>query len=358
MYTHPQMRTIHSLESFTAPPAGTVLTIGNFDGLHPGHRRLIDTARQLAQGILARGALPAAAPATASAATPAAASTDEPAERPECVVVTFEPSPLTVLAPQRAPPRLTTLPEKAALIERAGADALLVLRGEPALLALTADEFLGRLLHHCRPRAIVEGASFHFGRGRGGNIETLKSYGARHGFSVQVVEEWLCAELPGRPAISSSAVRSALADGDVSRAAMLLGRPHRVTGTVGRGQGRGAPLGFPTANLHDVPQMLPAEAVYTCVAQLEDGSLHLAAVNFGPQPTFDQPAARVEAHLLDFHGDLHGQRVGLHLAARLRGQQKFAGIAALREQLARDVEATRAHAVMREAIRTARPIPL
>jgi riboflavin kinase/FMN adenylyltransferase len=135
-----------------------------------------------------------------------------------------------------------------------------------------------------------------------------------------------CDELPTHPVISSSSIRQALLDGRVSDANAMLGRPYRLVGTTVAGDKRGARLGFPTANLDDIWHLIPQHAVYAAVAQLDDGRLHLAAVNVGPQPTFDQMQARVEAHLLDFEGELHGRRLGLHFLARLREQSRFGSV--------------------------------
>jgi riboflavin kinase/FMN adenylyltransferase len=300
------------LERFVPPARGIVLTIGNFDGVHRGHARIIETARQLA----ARWSAAAAA-------------------------MTFEPHPLAVLAPERAPAVLTTAAEKLALLAQAGVELCIVLRSEPALLAQQAEDFLASLVAHCRPRALVEGPDFNFGRGRAGSTETLARNASRWGYESHVVETVRCTELPTAPTIKSSSIRQALLEGRVAEANAMLGRPYRIVGTVDGGEGRGATLGFPTANLTGIVHLLPQEAVYAAVAQLDDGRLHLAAVNVGPQPTFAQRRSRVEAFLLDYGGSLQGRRLGLHLLVRLRGQVRFAGPEALVAQLRRDVEATR-----------------
>jgi riboflavin kinase/FMN adenylyltransferase len=222
--------------------------------------------------------------------------------------------------------------------------ACIVLRTERRLLSLMPEEFLSVLAKHCRPRAIVEGLDFNFGRGRQGSVHTLSQYADQLGYTVEVVETARCEELPGAPSVHSSAVRAALREGRVDIARAMLGRPYRVTGVVGSGAGRGARLGFPTANLHEIVQMLPQEAVYAAVAQLDDDSLHLSAVNIGPQPTFCDSHARVEAHVLDWHNGLAGRRVGLYFLERLRGQTRFGSVDELVAQIARDVAATRAQA--------------
>lgn len=320
------MQIAHGFDEFRPPAGGAALSIGNFDGVHRGHAHifkiLCDAARRDGLASLA---------------------------------VTLDPHPLAVLSPERAPARLTTLDEKLQLIERCGVDACLVLTSEPALLGLAADEFLARLVERCRPRLFVEGPDFNFGRARGGSIETLKANARRYGYSVQALPTFHCDELASRPRISSSSIRQALVDGRLDDANTMLGRPYRIAGRVVGGEQRGRTIGFPTANLDDIPHLLPQEAVYAAVAQLDDGSLHLAAVNIGPQPTFGGQASRVEAHLFDHRGDLSGRCMALHLLERLRSQQRFEDADALAAQLHRDVDAVRCH---RDVIRELRPIGL
>jgi riboflavin kinase/FMN adenylyltransferase len=323
------MQVYNGLRKFAPPKGGTVLTIGNFDGVHRGHAGLVEAAHALA-------------------------------ERHQAAVtaVTFHPHPLAILAPERAPTPLTTLAEKLVLLERLGVAGCIVLRTDRALLAEEAVDFLASLVAHCRPRALVEGPDFRFGHGRSGSITTLQEHAAQWGYEVQVVPTVRCTDLPTNPAINSSSIRQALRDGRVAEANAMLGRPYRIMGRVGEGARRGAGLGFPTANLERIVHLLPQEAVYGAIAQLAGGALHLAAVNIGPQPTFESAHSRVEAHLLDYHGDLRGQRMGLYFLSRLREQQKFAGPDALREQLRRDVAATQGLAPAVEKLRGARLLPV
>jgi riboflavin kinase/FMN adenylyltransferase len=323
------MRVYEGIECFQPAPTGVVLTIGNFDGVHLGHRRLVEAARGAARSL------------------------DVPV-----VVVTFEPHPLAIVAPQATPGRLTTLPERLALLDTMGVDATIVLRSSRELLSRTAEQFLIELTECCRPRAIVEGPTFNFGRGRAGSVRTLREYSGRLGFDLIVVDELHCDELPDHPEINSSAIRGALGQGRLRDANAMLGRSYRIAGTVGSGQHRGVDLGFPTANLDDVPHLLPEQAVYVAVAQLDDESLHLSAVNIGPQPTFAQARGRVEAHLLDYSGELGGRRLGLHLVERIREQVCFSGPDALVEQLRRDVELARGYAAELERVRAGSIMPL
>lgn len=323
------MEVFAGFEKFVAPPTGVVLSIGNFDGVHRGHARLIETAQAVGRRL--------SAPVTA---------------------ITLHPHPLAVLAPERAQPQLTTLPEKLALLERLGVARCIVLRSEPELLSQQAEDFLASLVAHCRPRALVEGPDFNFGRGRSGTIATLREHAGAWNYEVHVVPAVHCSELSTHPTISSSSIRQALRDGRVAEANTMLGRPYRVVGTTTGGQHRGVGLGFPTANLAGIVHLLPQEAVYAAVAQLESGALHLAAVNIGPQPTFGQDHSRVEVHVLDFSGSLRGQRVGVQFLTRLREQSKFAGVEELVRQLERDVAATRGFAADLEKLRSTAAVAL
>lgn len=323
------MDVFNGLEKFTPPPAGIVLTIGNFDGVHRGHARLVAAAQAAARRL----AVPVAA-------------------------MTLDPHPLAVLAPERAPPQLTTLSEKLALLERLGVNLCIVLRAEPALLSQQAEDFLATLVAHCRPKVLVEGPDFNFGRGRTGTIATLRAHAQHWGYEVHVVPAVHCVELPTNPTIGSSSIRQALRDGRVAEANVMLGRAYRIVGMTTSGERRGVELGFPTANLAEIKHLLPQEAVYAAVAQLMDGTLRLAAVNVGPQPTFAQERSRVEAHLLDFKGALRGQQVGLHFLKRLREQVRFTGVGDLVRQLMLDVAATRAFSGELSELASGRLLPL
>lgn len=310
-----------TLADFAPAPDGVALSIGNFDGVHRGHRALIALAREQARK---RGGLRVA-------------------------VVTFEPHPLAVLRPEEAPARLTTTAEKVHLLRGCGADDVVILRTDQGLLEWSAERFLREIVDRCRPRVIVEGPTFTFGRGRVGTPAMLEARAAELGYTFCIPREVHADTLPDRPAINSTTVRAALSERRVDRAAALLGRPYRITGRVETGDQRGASLGFATANLGDIPNLLPGHGVYACVAQLEDGRLRRAAVNVGPQPTFDQSGARVEAHLLEFDEVVVGERMGLYFVRHLRLQERFDSVDALRAQLAEDVLQT-SELVLDEAV--------
>lgn len=319
------MQIINGIQRFRAEPGGCVLCIGNFDGVHCGHAAILAQAHAVGQRL----GVPV-------------------------VVLTFHPHPLRILAPGRSPAQLVTLAEKLALLQQHAVSACIVEITSPELLALSPADFLTLIISHCHPCAFVEGPDFRFGHGRAGTIATLQSQAQQGGYEVQVVEPVRGAELPEQPIISSTAIRRALLDGRIADARAMLGRPYRIAGTVGDGAGRGATLGFPTANLTAIPHLLPACGVYAAVAQLSSGALHLAAVNVGLQPTFDGRESRVEAYLLDFVGDLRGRRVALHLIRRLRAQTEFKATADLVAQIEVDVAAVRAEEATRADLREQR----
>ncbi|MCP4590718.1 MAG: bifunctional riboflavin kinase/FAD synthetase [bacterium] len=290
-----------------------VLTIGNFDGVHRGHRQILAQA-----GLFA---------------------TDR--EIP-VAVLTFEPHPLSVVGLRRSPPRLTVSAEKVQQLARAGADIVVEADSTPALLGLTPEEFVDRILvPRLHPTHIVEGASFGFGRGRQGTPELLGELGANRGFEVFVVEPVrLQVEHDETVLVSSSLIRKLLHQGRVHRAELCLGRPYTLVGTVTTGSQRGAHLGFPTANV-DVPdQLVPGEGVYAGEARLGDRVL-AAAISIGAAPTFEGTDLQVEAHLLDFDEDVYGESIRLDFHRPLRAQQKFSSKEDLIRQVARDVEQVR-----------------
>jgi riboflavin kinase/FMN adenylyltransferase len=303
--------TIDTLSWQQDPPAvyrGGAVTIGNFDGVHRGHAALLAELRRAAEAV------------------------EGPA-----VAVTFDPHPLQLLRPEQFLPLLTTPADRAELLTAYGADHVLLLRTTPELLRLTAEEFFTRvLLERLAARGVVEGPNFGFGRNRQGNIDTLDELCGRHGLTLTVAAPLL----QGGVVVSSSRVRSALMAGDVRQAAELLGRPYLMRGVVGTGQRRGQTLGFPTANLEQVPTVIPGDGVYA-VRVLHAGKVWPGAANIGPNPTFGESARKVEAHLIGFKGDLYGQPLAVDFVDRLRDTRPFGGVAELVEQLRRDVEQAR-----------------
>jgi riboflavin kinase/FMN adenylyltransferase len=278
--------------------------IGNFDGVHRGHQALVaETVRE-------------------------ARKLGGPA-----VVLSFHPPPVHLLRPGLIQPPLTTLDDRIALLEVAGADLVLILRTTTELLQLRAAEFFTNVVQErLGARAMIEGANFGFGRDREGDIPLLTTLCHAAGMTLTVVAPVIM----GDRAISSSRVRKALLAGDLREARIQLGRPYRVRGVVGTGQQRGRTIGFPTANLTEVQSVLPADGVYSVDVSIENGKWQGAA-NVGPNPTFGESARKVEVHLLDFSGDLVGQRLAVDFRARCRDTQAFPSVGDLVAQLQRDV---------------------
>jgi riboflavin kinase/FMN adenylyltransferase len=285
------------------------IAIGNFDGVHLGHLDLIHRLRR-----------------QAGAGRPA-------------VAVTFDPHPIAVLRPHLAPSPLTWTDRKVQLLLEAGATAVAVFDTGSWLLGLTAREFFDRVvLGQFAATGLVEGTTFGFGRDRAGDVATLARWCTEAGLACEVAEP---VEHQGR-AISSSVIRSALAEADVDLAAAMLGRPHRLRGTVVRGAGRGAGLGFPTANLGAIRGLVPADGVYAALAHVEGlARPYAAATHVGANATFDETTRTVEPHLLDFRGDLYGRTIDLDLVAHVRPSHRFATTDDLLAQIRTDVEATR-----------------
>jgi riboflavin kinase/FMN adenylyltransferase len=292
-------------------PAPAVI-VGNFDGVHRGHRALVDAAR-------------AAARVHAGWA----------------VALTFDPHPARLLAPERAPTTLLPLPRRAALLGAAGLDALAVLPFTPEIASLAPVAFAEQVLHgSLGARVVVVGEGFRFGRGRTGDVPELRRLGQRLGFEVHTLAPVMQAGAP----VSSTRVRAALEAGDMQEAAALLGRPPDLEGRVVAGDARGRTLGFATANLETEGGLLPRAGVYAgqCALPGETRAHRAAVINIGWRPTFAGRELRIEAHLLDFEGDLYGQNLRVELHARLRDERRFEGQAALVAQIQADVAAARA----------------
>lgn len=300
---------------------GCVVSVGNFDGVHLGHRAIIDAMRGL---IAERGGT-------------------DPAGQPRPVVaMTFEPHPVEVLRPDAAPKRLTPWSEKVRQLEAAGVDAVVRLTADATLLSLEPETFVADVLvKHLRPACIVEGPDFGFGRARRGDVELLQMLAKRHGYDVRIVNP-IETVLPdgGRARVSSTHIRERVSQGSVEAAALLLGRPYALVGTVVKGAGAGRSLGYPTLNLDVGNQVIPGEGVYAGRAEI-DGQRYMAAISIGTRPTLGGGALAIEAFLLDASGDWYGRDVRLEVHARLRDQRRFADVAALAEQIGRDVAAVR-----------------
>ena len=305
------MLVITDASSTPFPNERTVITIGAYDGLHHGHQTVIAEVRQMAAERRARSA-----------------------------VVTFDRHPATIVRPESAPRLLTCHEQRMELLEMTGIDAAVVLPFDEVQSQEPPLAFVERVLVKClRTECVVVGEDFHFGRNREGNVSFLRELGPTYGFEVVPMS------LVGRrdgidEPISSTAIRRSLAGGNVALAARMLGRPFEARGTVVNGDQRGRLLGFPTANV-EVPNQisLPADGVYAGWYERPDGSVHQCAINLGRRPTFYEHAdsSLLEAHLLDFDGDLYGEPAKVRFVDFLRSERKFDGIESLKEQLQQDI---------------------
>lgn len=305
------MEVITTLDEAPWPGARTVVTIGAYDGVHLGHQAVIDQVRALALEVDARS-----------------------------VVLTFDRHPATIVRPESAPPLLTNGEQRLELLAGTGIDATVVLSFDEHQSHETPESFVQRVLvDSLGVRTIVVGEDFHFGRDRRGNVDLLEKVGRTNDFDVRPVH--LLARIDGiDEPVSSTAIRRALAGGDVTRASSMLGRLHEVRGTVKMGDQRGRLLGFPTANVA-VPGLtcVPADGVYAGWYERPNGVVHPCAINIGRRPTFYEHAdsSLLEAHLIGFAGDLYDEQAEVRFAHFLRSERKFDGIEAIVAQLTLDV---------------------
>lgn len=307
------MRTWHSIEEVPSDLGRTVVTIGNFDGVHLGHQHVVRRAREVADQL----------------------GVDR------VVVVTFDPHPIAVLRPEHAPVTLTTVEARRPLLEAAGADDVFVLPFDRVVAAWSAEEFIERVLvDTLHAKAVVVGANFRFGHKAAGDVATLREMGAIHDFVAEGIA------LDGGPQVwSSTYIRACLASGDVEGAAEALGRPFSVRGTVARGDERGRELGFPTANVPTTGMAAaPADGVYAgWLRRLDTRESFPAAISVGSNPTFDgDRERRVESYVLDRDDlELYGVEVEVSFVTRLRGMVKFEGVEGLVETMNDDVRRAR-----------------
>jgi riboflavin kinase / FMN adenylyltransferase len=301
------VRIVRDLSSPPWPGDRAVVTIGAYDGVHRGHRSVISAVVEAAR-----------------------------AEGRHSAVVTFDRHPAAVVRPESAPLLLTDLEQKLELLALTGVDATVVVPFDGQQAAEEPADFVARVLvRGLGVGRLIVGADFHFGKNRAGNVALLTELGRQHDFQV--------GGLPllssSGATISSTAIRRALKDGEVEVAASMLDRPYEVRGVVVRGDQRGRTIGFPTANV-EVPNTicLPADGVYAGWYELPSGDVCGAVMNLGRRPTFYEHAdhSLLEAHLLDFDGDLYGQAAKVRFVRRVRGERKFDGLDALREQISAD----------------------
>jgi riboflavin kinase/FMN adenylyltransferase len=310
------LRYVAGSAAIERPLVRPALTVGNFDGLHLGHRAILEIVVSRARAL-----------------------------RGESVVYTFDPHPRRVLQPERAPKLLTTLEQRLELLERAGVDVVVVERFTREFARTSAEDFIREVIHaRIQPLEVYVGYDFHFGRDREGSMRLLSELGPRLGFSVTIIPEVRV----GGSDVNSTRIREVLSEARIEEATAMLGRPYTVRGRVAKGDERGRQLGFPTANLDPENEVLPAAGVYAGRLRVLDpgdppaGSEWAAVANVGTRPTFrDGGEVVAEAHLLGFRGDLYGRRVELSFLARLRAERRFESADALRAQIRCDVEEAR-----------------
>jgi riboflavin kinase/FMN adenylyltransferase len=299
------MHIIRNLDAFPASARGGAVSIGNFDGVHVGHVAIVRRLLERAEAV--------GGPA---------------------IVFTFDPHPVRLLRPEQCPPPLTWTERKAELLAAQGVDWIVAYPTDAALLQLSAVEFFDEIIRRkLAAKALVEGPNFFFGHNREGTIDRLTDLAGKAGVSLDVVEPVAVAGA----IVSSSRVRELIRAGNVELARTLLSAPYRIRGMVTHGAGRGATIGFPTANLSAVDTLLPALGVYAGRAWV-GGSPRAAAINVGSSPTFGDATIRVEVHLVGYSEPLYGQPLEVDFLARLRDIRPFDSVAALVEQLRADVE--------------------
>jgi riboflavin kinase / FMN adenylyltransferase len=303
------MELVRGLHNLRERHRGGVVTIGNYDGVHRGHQQMLATVRQRACEL--------GVPAT---------------------VVTFEPTPREYFEGAAAPARLMRLREKVEALPLYGVDRVVVLRFDLRMQGMAAPEFVDRLLvRGLGARHIVIGHDFQFARRREGTVATLREAGARHGFAVEEIDQFL---VDGER-VSSSLVREALGRGDLVRAERLLGRPYRMAGRVRRGQQLGRKLGYPTANLALHRKVVPLWGIFAVRVSGAGLVNHPAVVSLGTRPTINGTDPLLEVHAFDFDGDLYGRYLDVDFVQRLRDEKRFESLDALVEQMHRDAAQAR-----------------
>jgi riboflavin kinase/FMN adenylyltransferase len=297
------MKVLRSLAHFKLIKS-TVVTLGNFDGIHLGHQSILKRLKARARAL-----------------------------RCPSVVYTFDPHPLKVIVPDKSPPLILDMEGKIELLKDFGIDYLVLARFTEQFAAKHPDEFVGEVIvDGLKASEVLVGRNFSFGRGRAGNVRYLKTLSARFGFHVEVVPS----VKRGGAVVSSSRVRAMVIHGEVRRAGALLGRPFYLKGKVAKGSRIGRSIGFPTANLEVASELVPSNGVYAARVLLGRAT-HDALVNIGMAPTVKRDARCVEVHLLGFRRSIYGRRMEVAFLSRLRDEQRFATTAALARQIREDV---------------------
>ncbi len=298
------MKIIRHLDQLPESLRGGAVSVGNFDGVHRGHAQLVER--------LVHHARQHGGPA---------------------IVFTFDPHPVSLLRPDQVPARLTATPRKSQLLETLGVDALVAYPTDLEMLNLSPGDFFQKILvEQLAVRALVEGPNFFFGKDRSGDIEMLAQLAAEADVQVEIVQPVQA----GGVQVSSSLIRSFLQQGDVEQARKLLTAPYRVRGLVERGAGRGAALGFATANLGQIETLTPGVGVYAGIGYLGEQALP-AAIHMGPNPTFGETQNKIEVHLIGLNQPLYGEWLEVDFLRRLRDIQPFESVQALQRQLQQDI---------------------
>ncbi|MBI5327900.1 MAG: bifunctional riboflavin kinase/FAD synthetase [Deltaproteobacteria bacterium] len=295
------IKNIKKLKGIKSP----VVTLGNFDGVHIGHRQVLKAIKKRAEKL-----------------------------RFPSIVYTFEPHPLKVVAPHKSPPLLTTLEEKVKLIKAAGIDYLILAKFTKEFAAQHPREFVSDILvKQLVVKEVLVGHDYAFGKGKKGTIEYLKKLGQEFGFKVYIIPAYKKRGL----VVSSSKIREYIQNGKVKEAARLLGRPYTISGKVVKGRNIGRHLGFPTANIAIHNELIPKDGVYA-VNVLLDNKLCKGAANIGFTPTFPAGKRAVEVHIIGFKGNIYGKKLKMDFMARLRGEKTFKNAERLAMQIKKDIE--------------------
>jgi riboflavin kinase/FMN adenylyltransferase len=299
---------ITDLKSITTRFEGSVITLGNFDGLHLGHQELIKMVIKRARET---GAL--------------------------SMVVTFRPHPLKILAPEKCPPLISIYEEKIKLMEKLGIDVLVKIPFTLDFSSMPPEDFVKTILcGMLGAKEIFVGSNYRFGRGREGTVESLKKLGEKLGFTVREVEQ---ISMEGE-AISSTKIRQLLKEGEVEQASRLLGRPYAITGIVVKGDGRGRELGFPTANIVPKHAIIPSDGVYAVRLFVRD-KLYDGVANIGLRPTFNKKDLTIEVHVFNFNEDIYSEEISLYFVSKIRDEKKFKSAEELIVQINSDINKAR-----------------
>lgn len=309
------MQTFYDLEAVSHLHQELVVTIGVFDGLHIGHRFVIQQVLTEARKLK----LPSA-------------------------VLAFHPSPLAFLAPERCPPTLTTLQKKREILQQLGVEIAIFVRFDAVLAEMSPEDFVHTvLLEKLKARTVIVGYDWQFGKGRSGNATVLKSLGEQYHFNVQIVP---ATEINGLT-VHSTRIREAISEGHLKLATQLLGRRYSIMGEIVKGEGRGSQLGYPTANINALEQMLPPNGVYAICAKLEGEPID-GVLNMGTRPTFEGVKFQIESHLFNFDQMIYGKEIEIIFIEKIRDERTFPNIEALVAQIGKDVES--AKAILNQAV--------